>query len=138
MKKEWIYYTIITLFMVAYDFFVIITRPSEPSLYVIYTWTLSLLLVYPVVSLISAILLRIFVVGWKKQIMLIVFSSPIFFIVSAIMISVLSSWNEENALRFTIEGSIRLALEAIIVQMLVIGLAELLINAKKRLKYNRN
>ena len=127
MKKEWIYYTIITLFMVAYDFFVIITRPSEPSLYVIYTWTLSLLLVYPVVSLISAILLRIFVVGWKKQIMLIVFSSPIFFIASVIMISILSSWNEKNTLRFTIEGSIRLALEAIIVQMLVIGLAELLI-----------
>ena len=70
MKKEWIYYTIIVLFMIAYDFFVIITRPSEPSFYVISTWTVSLLLVYPVVSLISAILLRIFVVGWKKQIML--------------------------------------------------------------------
>ena len=131
MKKEWIYYTIIVLFMIAYDFFVIITRPSEPSFYVISTWTVSLLLVYPVVSLISAILLRIFVMGWKKQIMLIIFSGLIFFIASVIMIGALSSWNDNDELRFIIEGSIRLALEAMIVQMLVIGLAELFSNVKK-------
>ncbi len=125
LKRVWIYYLVIILLLIFYDLFIIKSNPSEPSLYVVHTWTLSFLLAYPVISLISGVLLRVIVAGWKKQILLIVFSSPIFFIASAIMIGTLLSWSEKNVLRFSIGGSIKLALEAIILQMLVIGIAEL-------------